>query len=109
MTTPVYRILFHNNDSIYEMYAKHIFSSDLYGFVEVEAFIFGERTELIVDPSEERLKGEFAQVKRSFIPMPSIIRIDEVEKEGVAKISEAGAKAKGNVSAFPLGGKPGLE
>ena len=28
------------------------------------------------------------RVKRSFIPMQSVVRIDEVEKEGAGKISE---------------------
>ena len=53
---------------------------------------------MLVDPSEEKLKSEFEGVSRSYIPMHSIVRIDEVAKEGVGKISEA----KGtNVSPFP--------
>ncbi|NRA41787.1 MAG: DUF1820 family protein [Pseudomonadales bacterium] len=104
MSQAVYRIQFQNHDKIYEMYAKHIYASDLYGFVEVEAFIFGERSELIVDPSEDRLKTEFTGVKRSFIPMHSVIRIDEVEKEGQVKISDNAAGA--NIAAFPLPNRP---
>jgi len=66
--------------------------------------LFGERSQLLVDPSEEKLKGEFAGVKRSYIPMQSIIRIDEVEKEGAVKVSEA----KGNsVATFPIPTPPG--
>jgi hypothetical protein len=38
-------------------------------------------------------------VQRSFIPMHAIVRIDEVEKEGVAKVSESKGS---NVTAFPL-------
>ena len=45
----------------------------------------------------EKLKGEFAGVKRSFIPIQAIIRIDEVEKEGVASISKGD-----NIAAFPI-------
>ncbi len=53
---------------------------------------------MLVDPAEEKLKSEFEGVNRSYIPMHSIVRIDEVAKEGVGKISEA----KGtNVSPFP--------
>ena len=80
-----------------------IFQSDLYGFLEVEEFLFGERAQVVVDPSEEKLKNQFAGVHRSFIPVNAIIRIDEVEKEGVGKITEAG----GNVTAFPLPFGPG--
>ncbi len=53
---------------------------------------------MLVDPAEEKLKSEFEGVNRSYIPMHSIVRIDEVAKEGVGKISEP----KGtNVSHFP--------
>jgi len=40
---------------------------------------------------------EFGGVKRSFIPIQAIIRIDEVEKEGVATISKGD-----NIAAFPI-------
>jgi len=86
--TEIYKISFLNKGEIYEVFAKQVYSSDLYGFIEIEDYIFGERSQLVVDPSEEKLKAEFAGVKRSFIPMQAIIRIDEVEKEGVSKISK---------------------
>jgi hypothetical protein len=95
----IYRVIFLNQGQVYEIYAGSIYQSDLYGFIEVEEFLFGERSQLLVDPSEERLKGEFAGVQRSFIPVQAIIRIDEVEKEGVAKISDAKGS---NVTAFPM-------
>jgi hypothetical protein len=85
-----------------------VYQSELYGFVEVEQFIFGERSQMLVDPSEEKLKSEFDGVKRSYIPMHAIIRIDEVSKEGAVKISEAkgGAVAPFPMPAFtPKGGK----
>ncbi len=101
-STPIYKVMFINQNQVYEVYARQIFQSDLYGFIEVEEFVFGERTQMIVDPAEEKLKNEFAGVKRSFIPMHAVIRIDEVEKEGVSKISES----SGNVHAFPMMGRP---
>ena len=55
---------------------------------------------MLVDPSEEKLKAEFEGVSRSYIPMHSITRIDEVAKEGVGSITEA--KGGSNVSTFPL-------
>ena len=103
---PIFRVIFLNQNQVYEVYATAIYQSDLYGFIEIEEFLFGERTQMIVDPAEEKLKAEFAGVRRSYIPMHAVIRIDEVEKEGVAKISEA--KGGGNVSLFPLpGNRPG--
>ena len=98
MSDPIFRIAFYNQNEIYEVYARQIYQSEMYGFIEVEEFVFGERSQVVVDPGEERLKQQFSGVTRSYIPMHSIIRIDEVEKEGVGKISEVKA---GNVSAFP--------
>ncbi len=88
MADPIYKVIFHNQNQVYEVYARHVYQSDMYGFIEIEEFVFGERSQLIVDPSEERLKNEFAAVARSYIPIHSLIRIDEVEREGVSKISD---------------------
>jgi len=97
---PVYKIIFHNGKQIFEVFAKHIYQSDMWGFVEIEEMLFGERSAILVDPGEEKLKSEFSGVKRSYIPMQSIIRIDEVEKQGAAKISEGGDSGK--IANFPL-------
>lgn len=97
-TTPIYKVIFHNLNQVYEVYARTIYQSEMYGFVELEEFLFGERAKLVVDPGEEKLKAEFTGVKRSFIPMHNIIRIDEVDQEGVVKVTDI----KGaTVSQFP--------
>ena len=85
-TKQVYKIIFVNQGKVYEVYAKQVAQSGMFGFIEVEQLIFGEKSAVVIDPSEERLKDEFKEVKRTYIPMQSIIRIDEVEKEGTAKI-----------------------
>lgn len=97
---PIYKVIFHNQHQVYELYAKHVYASDMYGFVEVEAYVFGERSQMIVDPGEEKLKTEFAAVKRSWIPMHAIIRIDEVEKEGAVKVTDSKGQPS-NISLFP--------
>ncbi|MFC6670067.1 DUF1820 family protein [Marinobacterium aestuariivivens] len=98
----MYRVQFVNQDQVYEVYARHVYQSEMWGFIEVGEFVFGTRSELLVDPGEEKLKKQFGDVKRSFIPMQAIIRIDEVKQEGVPKISEA----KGTITAFPLSVPP---
>ncbi|NRP58399.1 hypothetical protein XMA127_002322 [Marinobacterium sp. xm-a-127] len=60
--------------------------------------MFGSHTEMLIDPAEDRLQQEFAGVKRSFVPMQAIIQIDEVEKRGKARITDA----EGTVTAFPV-------
>jgi len=94
----IYRVIYINEDEVFELYANNVYNSELYGFVEVETWLFGERSQLLVDPAEEKLKGAFNGVTRSFIPMTSIIRIDEVEQQGTAKISSS---KSGTVSSFP--------
>ena len=93
----LFRITFLNKGEVYEVFAREVYQSDLWGFIEIENFVFGERSQMVVDPSEEKLKTEFNGVKRSFIPLQAIIRIDEVEKEGVATISKGD-----NIAPFPI-------
>ncbi len=95
----IYRVYFHSHGQIYEVYAHSIYQSDLYGFVEIEDYIFGEKSQMVIDPGEDKLRTEFESVQRSFVPMHAIIRIDEVEKEGTAKITEG---AGSNVTPFPM-------
>ena len=95
----IYKVVFHNQGQIYEVYAHNIYQSDLYGFIEVEDYIFGTKSQVVIDPGEDKLRNEFDGVQRSFIPMTSVIRIDEVEKEGVAKITETTGS---NITPFPM-------
>ena len=97
----IYRVVFHNQGSVYEIYAENVEQSSMYTFIEVEGFIFGERSKLLVDPTEEKLKGEFTGVKRTYIPIQAIIRIDEVEKAGLNKILSE-ADSGGKVTPFPV-------
>lgn len=95
----VYKIIFINQSKVYEIYAKEIFQSHLFGFIEAEELVFGETRHVVVDPGEERLRTEFSDVVRTYIPLQAILRIDEVEREGIAKISDVGEK--GNIMPFP--------
>jgi hypothetical protein len=96
-SSEIYKITFLNKGKVYEIFVRQVYQSDLYGFIEVEEFVFDERTQVVVDPSEEKLKAEFSGVKRSFIPMQAIMRIDEVDKSGTGKISSGD-----NITPFPL-------
>ena len=107
----IYRIVFHSQGNIYELHARHVSHSEMYGFVEVDDLIFGERSALLVDPSEEKLKNQFAGVQRTFVPIHAVIRIDEVDKEGANKMIASGEQEGGNVTPFPMpvytpGGEP---
>src|SRR5687767_6617514 len=97
----IFKIMFVNQGKVYEVYARKVAQGRLFGFIEVEELVFGERSSVVLDPGEERIKSEFTGVKCTMLPMHSILRIDEVKKQGQAKISalEGGA----NVAQFPVG------
>jgi len=96
----MYKVIFINQGKVYEIYAREISQSDLYGFIEAKDFVFGEKSSVVIDPSEERLKNEFGEVNRTYIPMHSVIRIDEVKKQGTAKIIPIDGKTD-PVAGFP--------
>ena len=101
----VYRITFASQGKIYELYARNVASADLFGFVEVSSLLWSQKSSVVIDPSEDSLKHEFAGVKRFYVPMHSVVRIDEVDHEGTAKIVATGLG--GSVSPFPVFVPPG--
>ena len=96
----IFRISFYNQGDIYELYAHEIHQGSMYAFLEIEGIIFGERSTIVVDPTEERLKTEFEGVSRTYIPLQAVIRIDEVDREGSNKIIAADSH-NGNIMPFP--------
>ena len=96
----IYRVVFHSHGKIYELYARSVSHGELYGFVQIGEIIFGERTAILVDPSEEKLKSEFEGVQSTYVPIHAVVRIDEVRREGSNKIHEVGES--GNVTPFPV-------
>ena len=96
---PIFKVLFMNQGKVYEVYAKSVSHGALFGFIEVEELVFGARSSVVVDPTEEKIKAEFADVKRTYLPLHSILRIDEVEKQGVSKVTSVEG---GNVAQFPM-------
>jgi hypothetical protein len=98
-TSHIFKVVFVNQGKVFEIYARKVSHGSLFGFVEVEELVFGERSTVVVDPSEERIKAEFEGVKRTYVPMHSIVRIDEVRKQGISKISSFEGS---NVAQFPV-------
>ena len=101
----LYRIAFINQGKVYEVYARHVGGSGIMGFVEVSGLEFDARASVVVDPGEEALRQEFARVRRFHVPMHAVIRVDEVEQVGQAKVRDLPEGA--NVTPFPLvSGRP---
>ncbi|NBX58035.1 MAG: DUF1820 family protein [Gammaproteobacteria bacterium] len=83
----IYKVMFVNQGKIYEVYARKVNHGSLFGFIEIEELVFGERSTVVLDPGEERM------------PLHSVLRIDEVKKQGVSKISTYEGS---NVAQFPM-------
>ena len=99
----IFKVLFQNQGQVYEIYVRNVESSWLLGFVTAQELLFGEKSQLVLDPSEERLRTEFAGVQRVSIPIHSVIRIDEVEKPGTPRIQSSSATTgdSSNLAVFP--------
>lgn len=97
----IYKVIFFNQGEVYEIYAKNVSQGGLFGFVEVEELSFGQGTKVVIDPSQERLEREFDGVKRTHVPLHAVVRIDEVDKEGIGRISTPKEGEAGNVRPFP--------
>ncbi|PXW43810.1 hypothetical protein DFO54_110109 [Erwinia sp. AG740] len=102
----LYRIQFINNGKNYQLYVRELVQSSLFGFIEIADFVFDNQSAVLVDPTTEKLKTEFAGVGRSYIPLQAVIRIDAVtgRDRDSARISDLGD----NVTHFPYlpGKKP---
>lgn len=97
----IYKVIFHNQGKVYEIYARTVTQGGLFGFVELEKLVFGEKSSVVLDPTEENLKSEFRNVTRTYIPLHAVIRIDEVSKQGIAKVLAHTGKGE-NVMPFPI-------
>lgn len=96
----LYKVIFVNQGKVYEVYARSVSQGNLYGFIEIEELVFGEKSAVVIDPTEERLRNEFDGVKVSYVPIHAVIRIDEVERQGSAKIVALSGKSE-DVVPFP--------
>lgn len=97
----LYRVIFVNQGKVYEVYARRVTQGNLYGFVEIEELVFGERSTVVVDPGEERLKSEFENVERCYVPVHQIVRIDEVKRQGTARIQPVSGESS-KVTPLPV-------
>ena len=98
----VYRVTFLNQGEVYEIYARSVSQGGIFGFVEIADLIFRDETKKVIDPSRERIANEFKGVPRTFVPLHAVVRIDQVEREGEARITPGVSGAKrGEVRLFP--------
>jgi hypothetical protein len=103
-TKKLYRVRFLNEGRIFELYAREVGQGMLFGFIEIAELVWGSKSEVIIDPGEQELRNEFNGVNRLHVPMHAMVRIDEVDKGGSAKIIplQSAAGSKPAASAVPI-------
>ena len=101
----LFKVTFLNHGRVYELYARHVSASSLWGFTEVGELVFDVNDGVVIDPTEERLRDEFGNTRVLHLPMQSIVRVEEVEKKGQSAIRDA-STGESVVTMFPLPAKP---
>ncbi len=96
----LYKIIFLNQGKVYELFSEGVSSSGLWGFIEVSGLVFDSADGLVVDPTEERLRQEFADARVLHLPIQSVLRVEEVEKRGQCLIRDRESGEK--ITPFPI-------
>jgi hypothetical protein len=96
----LYKIIFLNNGKVYELFSEGVTSSGLWGFLEVSDLVFDTAEGLVVDPTEEKMRQEFAGAKVLHLPIQTVLRVEEVEKRGQCLIRDRESGEK--VTPFPV-------
>jgi hypothetical protein len=100
---PLYKVTFASAGKIYELYAREVASSSLWGFVEIAELVW-DAEGVVIDPTEERLRDEFGSSRRLHLPMHAVLRVEEVERRGQLAIRDSTSGDR-IVTPFPLPGK----
>jgi hypothetical protein len=96
----LFKIVFLNHGKVYELFASGVVSSGLWGFIEVSDLVFASGEGVVVDPTEERMRDEFAGAKVLHLPIQSVLRVEEVEERGKCLIRDR--KSGEKVTPFPM-------
>jgi hypothetical protein len=100
-TKKLYKVTFLNQGKTYELYARRVGASALWGYTEVADLQFElAGAGLVVDPTEERLRDEFKDTKVLHLPMHAVVRVEEVERRGTLAIRDSQSGEK--IMPFPL-------
>jgi len=96
----LYRVAFHNHGKVYELYCNAVSSSELWGFLELSGMVFDSADAVVVDPTEEKLREEFADVEVLHVPLHGVLRVEQVRSKGQALIRDRESGEK--VTPFPI-------
>ena len=98
----MYKVAFFNQGKVYELFCTSVDSSALYGFIELSGLLFDSEKSVVVDPTEERMREEFAETELLILPVQSVMRVEKVKRRGSCVIRDRDSGEK--VMQFPLNG-----
>ena len=73
-----YRVTFSHQNEVYQVCARRVGNAELWGLIEIGGFIFRD-SGVLYNPGEERVRKEFAGIRRVLVPYHAVHRVDEVE------------------------------
>ena len=90
----IYKVVALLQGKVYELYARGVTSSGLFGFVEISDLLFDTGQQTVIDPAEERIREEFADTEVLHVPINSVLRVEQVKRRGqcVIRDRESGEK-----------------
>jgi len=98
----MYKVVFLNQGKVYELFCAAVDSSSLWGFVELSGLTFDAESSLVVDPTEERMREEFADTELLILPIQSVMRVEKVKRKGSSVIRDKDSGEK--VTPLPVSG-----
>ena len=98
----LYKVTFINKGKVYELYAREVYNSEIYGFVYVADLVFDQNQPIVIDPAEDKIRDECKNVNVLHLPMHSVTRIEEVKKKMSCKIRDIrSGESMNNISPLP--------
>lgn len=61
-----------------KLYASEVNPTSFLGLIEVSDIVFVDSSDILVTPDDEKIKKEFQDTVKTYIPINYIVRIDEV-------------------------------
>lgn len=75
-----YKVQFYDSKKeIMTFFAKKLNPSSFLGLIEVSEILFMD-SEIIINPDDEKVRKEFNGVSKTFLPLNTIVRIDEIDQ-----------------------------
>ncbi|MCA1926980.1 MAG: DUF1820 family protein [Calditerrivibrio sp.] len=74
-----YKIQFYDSKKeIFTLKAKSASPTSFLGLIEISEIIHKEESSILITPEDDKSRIEFKNVNKTYIPIGSIIRIDEI-------------------------------